>query len=248
MHNNPTALYLMAGAVALLIGLGKGGLGGTIGIMSVPLLSLVLPVQEVVALLLPVLIVGDAFAIGAHWRRWNASLFWKLIPGGVLGMLIGTFILVSVPSALLQHALGVFILLFAIYRLFIEKRLMGHVEYRLRTWHGWLAGTLAGVTSTVAHAGGAPVTIYLLLQDVEPRIFVATSALFFAVLNLLKVPTYLIGGVFSGVPLYLLLLMAPLIPLGVWLGRLLTTQVQPAVFEQLIVALLGLSAILLLVA
>jgi uncharacterized protein len=247
MQNTVMGVYLMAGLVALLIGLGKGGLGGTLGVLSVPLLSLVLPVQQVVGLLLPVLIVGDVFAISAYWRKWDTGLFVKLIPGGALGTLPGTFILVSMSPVALRVGLAIFILLFAAYRLFFEKRLAGHYEYQLRTWHGWLAGALSGVTSSAAHAGGAPVAIYLLLQDTAPGTFVATSALFFAVLNLVKIPSYLIGGVFATVPLHYLIGMVPLLPFGVWLGKLLTSHVERTVFDKIILALLGFSAVLLLV-
>ena len=246
------AVVALAVAVSFLVGLDKGGLGGALGVLAVPLLSLALPVQEVVGLLLPVLIVGDIFAVSAHWRRWDARLFWALFPGGVVGTLLGTFVLVSISSAALRIGLGAFVLLFAGYRLVVERRLRERGQsardgYQRRGWHGWLAGTLSGITSSLAHAGGPPVTAFLLLQEVEPRVFVATSALYFAALNLVKVPSYLIGGVFAALPLPVMLLMIPFIPVGVWLGRRLSQRVERTVFERVIVGLLVMSGVLLIV-
>jgi uncharacterized membrane protein YfcA len=91
------------------------------------------------------------------------------------------------------------------------------------------------------------VTVYLLLQEIEPRAFVGTSALFFAALNLVKIPSYLIGGVFASLPLAVMALMVPFMPLGVWLGRGLAQRVDRTSFERVILALLVMSGVLLIV-
>ena len=69
------------------------------------------------------------------------------------------------------------------------------LTYEGRDWHGLLAGLIAGFSSTLAHAGGPPVAIYLLLQKVPPIEFNASTVLFFAILNWVKVPYYAYAGV-----------------------------------------------------
>ncbi|MBN1310536.1 MAG: sulfite exporter TauE/SafE family protein [Anaerolineae bacterium] len=245
MQDSLVMFYIMAGLVALLIGLGKGGVGGMLGVLTVPLLSLAMPTQQVVGLVLPILIVGDVFAISAHWRHWDTRLFLQLMPGGILGILAGTLVLAYIPPLALRRGLGILVLLFIIYRLFIEKRIAAQMAYQPRGWHGWLAGSFSGLTSTIAHAGGPPISVYLLLQKIEPRVFVATSALYFAILNLIKVPSYLAAGLFSSEWLLRSVWITPLLPLGVVLGRLLSIHIKREVFEYIVLSLLAMTVVLL---
>ncbi len=245
MHDNLIAFYLVAGLVALILGLGKGGLGGTLGVLATPLMSLVMPVTQVVGLILPMLILGDVFAVYAHWRRWDQRLLNILLAGGILGVLAGTFVLTSVSPLVLRRALGVFVLLFVAYKL-IEEHIARGTAYDPHAWVGVLAGSLSGLTSTLAHAGGPPVAIYLLLKKVEPRTFAATLALFFAVTNLFKVPSYLVAHLFSLDRILRIIWVLPLLPLGVWLGKWISIHLKHEVYEKVILALLTLAAVLLL--
>ena len=191
MTNNPTVFLVMLVAVIFLISLSKGGLGGMAGNLATPLMAMVMPVNQVLALLLPFMLLADVFSIAMHWRKWNARLFWLLIPGGVVGVAIGTYFIANVSPHVLKIGLAIIALLFVAYKL-LEKRILGSVKYQEKNWHGWLAGSTAGFTSALAHSGGPPISIYLMLQDVTPGVFIATSVLFFAILNWIKVPFYLL--------------------------------------------------------
>ena len=59
-----------------------------------------------------------------------------------------------------------------------------------RRWGGYLWGTVAGFTSTQIHAGAAPVSIYLLPQKLDKVVLMGTMAVFFAVINYLKLIPY----------------------------------------------------------
>ena len=88
---------------------------------------------------------------------------------------------------------------------------------------GWFWGAVAGFTSMIAHAGGPPFQIYVIPQRLPRDIFVGTGVMFFAAVNLIKVPPYFALGQFSSENL---LTSAVLFPLavastlaGVWLVR-----------------------------
>ena len=89
--------------------------------------------------------------------------------------------------------------------------------------------------------------MYLLMEDLTPQTFVATAALFFAALNWLKLPGYFFAGLFDGIPLLPILSVLPLIPLGVWLGRLVVQRVRPGIFEGILTALLFISGVVLVI-
>ena len=69
----------MAALVALMIGFSKGGLGGTLGLLAAPLMTLLMPADQVIGLILPVLIVTDVFAVASLWKRWDWQLMILLL-------------------------------------------------------------------------------------------------------------------------------------------------------------------------
>jgi uncharacterized membrane protein YfcA len=105
---------------------------------------------------------------------------------------------------------------------------------------------VAGFSSTLAHTGGPPVSIYLLMQNIAPRTFIGTSALFFGILNWIKVPYYFYARLFDTEQLLRVLWLLPLLPLGVWLGKWGADKVSKPVFEKIIVFLLAVTALLLI--
>jgi uncharacterized protein len=238
------SIIVAVGLACFLTGLSKAGLGGGIGFLMTPLLTLVMPVNKAVGILLPILILADIFTLSVYWKKWEARRIWILLAGGIAGVTLATYVLVNVSPEMLKKGLGLLVLVFVIYRL-LEKRILASLTYQVRPWHGLLAGSVAGFASTLAHAGGPPITIYLLLQGLEPTVFIATSALFFAVLNWIKVPYYYFSGLFDFYLQTQLLWLLPLVPLGVWVGRQLVIRVDKVLFDRIIITLLIVSVVLL---
>lgn len=242
---NPLLYFSGVALSAFLTGVSKAGLGGNMGVLITPILALVIPADQAIGLLLPIFILGDVFALMAHWRRWNGRLVVRLIPAGMVGVTLGTFVLTSISAVTLQRFLGVIVFLFLIYRL-VENRLLKGVKYQARGWHGWVAGGVGGFTSALAHAGGPPVAVYLLMQDLAPQVFVATSVLFFAVINWIKVPYYYQAGLLDFAAWLRLIWLVPLVPIGVWVGKRFVQRIDRRLFEQVILVLLTMSGVLLL--
>jgi uncharacterized membrane protein YfcA len=237
--------YAVTGVVFFIIGLSKGGLGGTLGALATPVLALILPAEEVVGLLLPFLIVADVFALAFHWLGWDRRLILILLPGAIVGITIGTYFITQSPTEILRTVLGVIVLLFALYKLF-EKSIFSRLVYRPRRWHGALAGTVAGFASALAHTGSPPVSIYLLLQEVTPKVFIATSVLFFFILNLIKIPYYLYARLFDADLLIRAVWLVPLLPAGVWVGKSAASKVSKERFDLIILFVLVATALLLI--
>ncbi len=239
------AFYGILALAAFLVGLSKGGLGGMMGALITPLVAMVIPLDQAIGLMLPILILGDGFAIAAHWRKWNSRIVRLLVPGAILGVTIGTLILTNISVLQMRRIMGVIIILFIIYRV-LENRL-GHLSHiQPRRWHGYAAGGLAGITSTLAHAGGPPIAMYLLTLELRPTVFVAISALFFTVLNLIKVPYYFCAGLIDLNRIATLIWIVPFVPLGVWTGKRFANQTSKRVFDGVVLFLLTTSATILL--
>lgn len=231
--------------LAVAVGLSKGGLGGAFAGVITPIVSIFMPVKEAIAILLPMLIVGDWLALRVYWREWdNQEMRW-LMPVGLLGVVVGTYLLVNLPTQTLRHLLGILSLVIAVYKL-LEPRLR-QLQYQPHRWHTLLAGTLAGTASAVASAGGPVMTAYLLLQKTKPRTFMGITTLFFAMTNLARLPALFATGVFEWDKLRVVILFMPLVWVGAMLGWRFIDVVNPVLFDRLMTIILVFAGVILIV-
>ncbi|HTV00872.1 MAG TPA: sulfite exporter TauE/SafE family protein [Luteitalea sp.] len=222
---------------ALLIGFSKGGLGGPLPtMMATLLLSQRASVATAVALATPMLMVGDAFALYTYWGTWDREHSRALVPAGMVGCIIGLFLLRGLPDRSLRVGLGVAGLIVVGYK--IHSHWRGREHYVRQPWHAPLAGLLSGISSGMLNAGGPPITSYLLLQPITPIVFMGTNTIFFAIVNLLKVPGSLAAGVVTGKALAWSLAFCPLVAIGVFLGRYFIARVDAKMFDRIMTAIL----------
>lgn len=228
--------YVVLILVALLIGLSKGGLGAVLGVLVVPILTLVMPPQEAVSLALPLLIIGDVFALHTYWKTWDMRYVRLLLPTAIIGLLIGTYLLKNLDSLTLRHVLGFFTLLFVVYKI-ADYRLKA-LDYHPRRWHGVGAGLVAGTGSALANAGSVPFTAYMLLQGVTPTIFAGTTTIFFAILNVVRIPFFMQADLLHFEDLPGVIWAVPFIPLGVYFGRWVVNRINKQAFEYFMLVVL----------
>lgn len=177
---------------ALLVGLGKGGLPGT-GNLSIILMASIFPIKESVGILLPILICADVVAVSLYHQhtRWKQLL--KLLPWTLAGIGIGAFVFRQIDDALLTRAIGAILLLMVVLRWLMhflpekEDGMMVHTNIGKHVFVGF-TGILGGVATMVANAAGPIVAIYLLVSDLPKYAFIGTSAWFFFLINLSKMP------------------------------------------------------------
>jgi uncharacterized protein len=236
---------------AMIIGLAKGGLLGPVaGALILPLLTQTMTVTEAVGVTLPLLMFADVFALRFYWREWDIRYIKILLPISLLGILMGTTLLTTLSDIVLRRTLGVLTLLILFYKLnngsAKSKSDKEKQDYTPRLWHGYLAGWASGFASSLANAGGPPITIYLLMQKVPPKAFVGTLALFFGVLNWLKMPGFIAADVINLDILRGMVWALPLIPLGVWLGRKGIERFDPKAFDGFMTVMLLIGAFILL--
>ena len=241
----PWLFVVVLAAAAFLIGLSKGGLGSGMGALITPAVSLALPnVAMALGLLLPMLIVGDAFAVYVYWGQWDGGLVRRLLPAALLGVALGVFVLVGLPAKSMRLAVGVFTLAVVVYKIAGDS--LRRLRYRPRPWHAPAAGAMSGLASTLFNAGGPPLTTYLILNEIPPRPFIATSAIFFAILNASKVPAFVATRAFNLPLLFSVWWAFPFVPLGIWLGRRLIDRIDPRTFERTVMGLSVLASGLLI--
>src|SRR5205823_10096152 len=94
-------------------------------------------------------------------------------------------------------------------------------------WAGALLTVTSGFTSFVSHAGGPPVSAYVIPMRMPPLAFTATMAAFFFVVNLSKWIPYAWLGLLDLRNMATSLALLPLAPMGVWIGVRLAHRIQP---------------------
>nr|WP_245217603.1 sulfite exporter TauE/SafE family protein [Rheinheimera maricola] len=233
---------LVIAVAVLLTGISKSGFAGAIGGITVPLMSLVISPLLAAALLLPMLIIADVLSLRQWWGEHNVKHLMLLLPAALLGIVVGYVSFGWLDEAGLRLLLGVITLLFAL-NMLLKLVNQSHLT---SPWAGRVLGALSGFTSFVAHAGGPPLNMYLLPQRLAKPQYLATAVVFFAVVNLLKLPPYLLLGQLNLALFGYALLSLPLLWLGVKLGVVLQHHISENIFYHLIsisMLLLGLRLI-----
>ena len=231
----------------LFIGIAKAGFGGGLGILVTPLVALVFPSREALGIILPLLIVADAFSLYYYWKKWDARSVRFLMPGALVGIGIGLMLIGRMNEHRLGQVIGA-IVLFCLALQVVRHVLSGDVDnYQPKKWHGSLIGLVAGVTTTIAHAAGPVVALFLVPQRLPKEVFVGTGILVFALINWLKVPFFLYQEVCTPKTVRLSLMLMPFVPVGVMLGVWCNRRLSPVGFIRVIYIMLFVTGSYLLI-
>ena len=226
--------WACAGAAAVCIGLSKTGFGG-IGMVGVLLMAQVMPVKESTGAVLPLLIVADIFAVCTFRRFTVWRHLVKMLPPAVLGVATGWLLMPRISTAAFGPIIGWMIIGLVV--LTVAQKLSGKLSAAAveHPTIAWPLGWTAGVTTMLANAAGAVMTVYLLACRLPKYEFVGTAAWFFFIVNVIKGPFSASLGLINASSLLLNLLLVPGIVAGVAGGRFLLGKINQQVFEWLMI-------------
>ena len=226
-----TAFYLAAVPAVLLLGISKSGFGTGIGALAVPIMALTVPVPQAAAILLPVLALVDVLGIKALAHERDKVLTRRLLGPGLVGVALGAVTFGLLNSQFVAGLVGALTLLLLFIRLARPPR--ADAPPPSPAWGRVLAVT-SGFTSFVAHAGGPPISFYVIPMRLAPRMYAGTMAVYFTAINAAKWLPYGLLGLLDWRNLGTSLVLLPLAPVGVWLGLRLGKRISPATFYRLL--------------
>lgn len=250
-----TAGALLAGALAaFIIGFSKTAVPGA-ALLAVPLFALVFEGRLIAGGTLPILVIGDVFAVSwyrrhADWRVIRAVAPWLGV-GFVAG--IGFFVAVGAATRPVEVAIGLIVLaIVGIQILRLVRR--DAATATATTGAAAVYGTTGGFTTFVANAAGPVINTYLVAWRLPKAALVGTSAWLYLLINLSKIPLYLAlgawtsgGAFFTADSLTYNALVAPGVLAGVFAGRALFPHLPERIFLGLVLTLATLGAVNLLV-
>ncbi len=259
VDGDSTMMFVLLGSLAAaLVSMGKTGFGGSIGMLAVPILIYACGRDSVqaIGLMLPLLIFCDAVGLYLWWRKWDTRIVMILLPGAVIGALLGGLVLwliqhakpmgqwtgSQVAGAWLNLAIGSVALGFVL--LTIAKALRSSpMTFKPAFWQGTIFGGLASLTSTIAHAGGPITTMYFLPQRLTKDRYVASSVLYYAVGNQLKILPYFFLGMLNKNVLAASVPLLPAVIVGALLGVFLHKRIGQGNFNVIVYFLLALAGV-----
>ncbi len=213
--------YLVAIPAVIVLGLSKGGFTG-LSTLAMPMLSLAISPIRAAAIVLPLLIVQDWVSVWAFRRDFSPRNLVILIPASLIGIAAAWLLAARVSEDVVRLAVGVISIVFVFYMVLRDRLGLAAVQ-KPGVPGGVLWGSLAGFTSFISHAGGPPFQVYVMPQNLKPRVFAGTATMFFAAVNLIKLPPYFLLGQFTADNLRVSLSLLPVAIVstfaGVWLVR-----------------------------
>jgi uncharacterized membrane protein YfcA len=200
------------------------------------MLSLVASPVRAAAIVLPILLVQDWLSVWAFRRDFSSRNLIILIPSSMIGVGVGWLLAARVSDDAVRLAIGVISIAFVLYMLIRDRLGRAPVE-KPSVPSGILWGSLSGFTSFVSHSGAPPFQVYVMPQYLKPPVFAGTATMFFAAVNLLKVPPYFLLGQFNRDNLFVSAGLIPVAILSTFAGVWLTRRVSADRFYAVILAL-----------
>jgi uncharacterized protein len=241
--------WILALLSAVLIGVAKAGITG-LSILSIVIFNhIFVSAKQTSGLILPLLIFGDVVAVYAYWRHTLWSYVWRLFPWTAAGVVMGYFTLGHISDHMARVMIGLIIVGLAALSLWRRGRpapaedKVAHTPWPLAA----LIGMVAGFITLIANAAGPLMAIYLVAMRLPKMQYVGTSAVFFMLLNLFKVPFMVDLGLITTQSFGFNLAMAPAVWIGVFGGRRLLKSINQSMFDKLVLALSAVGGIMLLV-
>lgn len=218
------------------IGFSKSGFQG-VGMFHVIIFAFIFGARDATGVLLPLLIVGDVCAIVYFGKQAQWNHIQRLLPPTVVGVVVGWLMMKQLPESTFRPLVGSIILTL----IGIQIARMWRPDWFEKTPHQkWFAaslGILVGITTMLANAAGPVMALYLLAVSLPKWELVGTSAWFFLVINVFKVPFSYNMGLINFETLAINAMFAPAVLPGMWLGRWLIHRISQRVFDSLLLGL-----------
>ena len=265
--------WILLMVVAALCGIAKTALPGA-ATVAVALCTAVLPAKESTGAILLMLMTGDLLAVWSYRRDADFRMLRRLVPAVLTGVGAGALFLHLASNDSTRRLIGVILLLLVAITLIQRRSTSRRVSdgastaqapsppapapemqkatttLATPTTSGRLArlvyGSLAGFTTMVANAGGPVTSMYFLACRYPVKAFLGTTAWFFFLVNLVKLPFSISAGLVNTTTMSLTAICAPVVIVSALAGRRLAERMDQRVFEPVIVALTIISALPLL--
>ena len=236
------AQWLLSILAAFGIGVAKSGFAG-VSLLHVLVFAMLFGARDSTGVVLPMLIVGDICAVRAFHQHARWDFIRRMLPPAGCGILAGWALMHRLDDAVFKPLIGWIILGLALLQITRMQRPEWFSNIPHAHWFAWTMGMMAGVTTMLANAAGPVMALYFLAIALPKLEFVGTSAWFFLVINVFKVPFSAQLGLIHSQTLLFNAVLIPAIVLGLISGRWLVTRIPQKLFDALLLIFVGIAAL-----
>jgi len=231
---------------AVIIGLSKAALPGA-ATVAVALFAAVLPAKQSTGVMLVLLIVGDMFALWVYRRHADLRTLLRLAPAVIVGLVAGGVFLAFASDEWVRRMIAVILLAVVAVRL-VRRRFTHEKEPGTHTHRVAAAvyGSLGGFTTMVANAAGPVMSMYFIAGRFPVKAFLGTTAWFFAIVNIAKLPLSIGLGLITPHGLVIDIILVPVVIAAAFVGRWLAGRMSQTLFERVVIVLTIVGAVYLL--
>lgn len=234
----------LVGFAAILLGFSKTGLSAAM-LLAVPLFANAFGGMNSTGIVLPMLLIGDIFAISYYRRHAEWRSIRMVMPWNVVGLIYGTIVGNMVDDQQFKMLIAGSVILCLILLFYLEKR--GKKVIKENMVLAIFVGILCGFTSMIGNAAGPIFSVYLLARGYQKNDFMGTASVFFFINNLIKLPLqiYFWHNITWNSAL-VSVSMLPLIAIGAVLGAYVIKKIKDHTFRYVILGMTAIAAVRLL--
>ena len=236
--------FSLAAFCAFLLGVSKSGIKG-IASLIVTGLALVYGAKNSTGILMPLLLVGDVFAITYYKRHVQKEYIIKMLPWMVIGVLIGVVGGQYITESLFKYGMAI-IILFSVGLMYYwenkkDKTIPSHWTFASSM------GLLAGFTTMIGNLAGAFSNIYFLAMRLPKNNFIGTAAWLFFIINAFKVPFHIwTWETMNSTSLQISLQLVPFVLIGLLAGVFLVKKIENDSYRKLILLFTAIGGVAIL--
>lgn len=228
--------YAFAAPAVFLMAMGKGGFGGNLAVLAMPVMAMSAPALQAAAIMMPILLLMDAISVWAWRRTWSRENLMIMLPAGIAGTFAGYLTASMVSDPALRLMIGLLSLAFCL------QVWLARADDRPPRPPDWARGSfwscISGFTSFISHVGGPQLAVYLLPQKLPKDVLAGTFTMHFTIINIIKLPGFAALGAFTEQNLWTALALAPVAALGTVFGVWLVKRVSTTMFYRIMHAIL----------
>jgi uncharacterized protein len=240
------SMWILAILCAFMIGMAKTGIHA-LGTLVVPIMAFIFGGMPSSGLVLPMLVMADVFGVLYYHRSAQWKTLLKVLPWAFAGILAGLITGKSISANQFKHLIGILVIASLSVMIWLEiKKTRNGDAVPHKVWFAVPFGIMGGFSTMIGNAAGPIMSVYLLSMNLQKNTYIGTTAWFFFIVNVFKLPLQIWG--WHNITLKTLgfnLVLLPAIALGALAGIKVVKLMPEGAYRWFIVAATFLSAIAL---
>ena len=229
---------------AILVGMSKTGVPG-VSMVVVPVMAMIFGGKASTGVLLPILITADFFAVLFYHRHAEWKPLLKALPWAFAGLFLALWIGTGVNDQQFKHIIAATVMFSLVLMVWNDQKKGGN-ELPNSPWFAALFGILGGFATMIGNVAGPVFAIYLLALHLTKKNYIGTTAWFFAIINLTKLPMqYFVWNNIHAESLLIDLLAIPFVVLGAYLGIKAVHAIKEDTYRWAVLVITFISALLI---